>query len=43
MVQKDRLKELTKWAEQVNKLENKARFAIMAANNHYMLDLALLL
>lgn len=34
-VQKDRLKELTKWAEQVNKLKNKARFAIMAANNHF--------
>jgi hypothetical protein len=41
-VQKDRLKELTKWAEQINKLKNKARFAIMAANNHYMRDLALI-
>jgi uncharacterized protein YecE (DUF72 family) len=34
-IQKNRLKELTRWSEEVNKLKNKAKFAIMAANNHY--------
>jgi uncharacterized protein YecE (DUF72 family) len=34
-IQKDRHKELTKWSEEVSKLEDNARFAIMAANNHY--------
>ena len=34
-VQKDRLKELTKWSEEVKRLKDKARFAIVAANNHY--------
>jgi uncharacterized protein YecE (DUF72 family) len=34
-IQKDRLKELTKWSEEVNRLKDKAKFAVMAANNHY--------
>lgn len=34
-VQKDRLKELTKWSEEVKKLKNNAKFAMVAANNHY--------
>ena len=34
-VQKDRLKELTKWSEEVKKLKDKAKYAIVAANNHY--------
>jgi uncharacterized protein YecE (DUF72 family) len=34
-IQKDRHKELTKWSEEVSKLKNKVKFAIMAANNHY--------
>jgi uncharacterized protein YecE (DUF72 family) len=34
-VQKDRLKELTKWSEDVKKLKDNAEYAIVAANNHY--------
>jgi uncharacterized protein YecE (DUF72 family) len=34
-IQKDRLKELTKWSEEVKKLKDKAKYAIVAANNHY--------
>jgi uncharacterized protein YecE (DUF72 family) len=34
-IQKNRLKELKTWSEEVNRLKDKAKFAIMAANNHY--------
>jgi uncharacterized protein YecE (DUF72 family) len=34
-IQKDRLKELQRWSEEVKKLKDKARFAAVAANNHY--------
>jgi uncharacterized protein YecE (DUF72 family) len=34
-IQKDRLVELHRWSGEVNKLRSKAKFAIMAANNHY--------
>jgi uncharacterized protein YecE (DUF72 family) len=34
-IQKDRLKELAKWSEEVKKLKDKANYAIVAANNHY--------
>jgi uncharacterized protein YecE (DUF72 family) len=34
-IQKDRLEELKKWSYEVNRLKDKAKFAIMAANNHY--------
>jgi uncharacterized protein YecE (DUF72 family) len=34
-IQKNRLKELQRWSENVNKLKNKTKFAIVAANNHY--------
>jgi uncharacterized protein YecE (DUF72 family) len=34
-IQKDRLKELIKWSEEVHRLKDKAKFAVMAANNHY--------
>jgi uncharacterized protein YecE (DUF72 family) len=34
-IQKNRLKELRRWSEEVDKLKSKAKFAIMAANNHY--------
>jgi uncharacterized protein YecE (DUF72 family) len=34
-IQKDRLKELTKWSEEVKKLKDKAKYSIVAANNHY--------
>jgi uncharacterized protein YecE (DUF72 family) len=34
-VQKDRLKELTKWADSVRRVKDKAKYAIVAANNHY--------
>ncbi|HEY6756573.1 MAG TPA: DUF72 domain-containing protein [Nitrososphaera sp.] len=35
VLQKDRLSELQRWSEEVNRLKDKAMFAIMAANNHY--------
>jgi uncharacterized protein YecE (DUF72 family) len=35
MIQKDRFEELQKWSEEVIKLRNKTKFAIVAANNHY--------
>jgi uncharacterized protein YecE (DUF72 family) len=35
VVHKDRLSELQRWSEEVNRLKDKAKFAIMAANNHY--------
>jgi uncharacterized protein YecE (DUF72 family) len=34
-VQKDRFEELQNWSEEVIKLRDKAKFAIVAANNHY--------
>ena len=34
-IQKDRLEELKKWSEEVNRLRDKAKFAVVAANNHY--------
>jgi uncharacterized protein YecE (DUF72 family) len=34
-IQKNRIKELQRWSEEVNRLKDKAKFAIMAANNHY--------
>jgi uncharacterized protein YecE (DUF72 family) len=34
-VQKDRLKELTLWSDSVRRVKDKAKFAIVAANNHY--------
>ncbi len=34
-IQKDRLKEVKKWSEEVNRLNDNVKFAIMAANNHY--------
>jgi uncharacterized protein YecE (DUF72 family) len=34
-IQKDRLEELKKWSEEVNRLKDKAKFAVAAANNHY--------
>ncbi|HEX2473018.1 MAG TPA: DUF72 domain-containing protein [Nitrososphaera sp.] len=34
-IQKNRLKELQRWSENVNKVKNKTKFAIVAANNHY--------
>ncbi len=34
-IQKNRLEELQRWSEEVNRLKDKAKFAIMAANNHY--------
>jgi uncharacterized protein YecE (DUF72 family) len=34
-IQKDRLEELKKWSEEVNRLKDKAKFAVVAANNHY--------
>jgi uncharacterized protein YecE (DUF72 family) len=34
-VQKDRLKELIKWSEEVRKSKDRAKYAIVAANNHY--------
>ena len=35
VLQKDRLSELQRWSEEVNRLKDKAKFVIMAANNHY--------
>jgi uncharacterized protein YecE (DUF72 family) len=34
-IQKDRLEELRKWSYEVNRLKDEAKFAIVAANNHY--------
>jgi hypothetical protein len=34
-VQKDRLKVLRAWSHSVQRVKNKAKFAIVAANNHY--------
>jgi uncharacterized protein YecE (DUF72 family) len=34
-VQKDRLKELRLWSDSVHRVKDKAKFAIVAANNHY--------
>ena len=34
-IQKDRFEELQRWSEQVKRVKEKARFAIVAANNHY--------
>ncbi len=34
-VQKDRLKELRTWSYTVQRVKNKANYAIVAANNHY--------
>jgi uncharacterized protein YecE (DUF72 family) len=34
-IQKDRLKELQRWSKEVNKLKDKAKYAVVAANNHY--------
>ena len=34
-IQKDRLKELQRWSEEVKRVKDKAKFAIVAANNHY--------
>jgi uncharacterized protein YecE (DUF72 family) len=34
-VQKDRLKELRLWSDSVRRVKDKAKFAIVAANNHY--------
>ncbi|HYZ59469.1 MAG TPA: DUF72 domain-containing protein [Nitrososphaeraceae archaeon] len=34
-IQKDRFEELQKWSDEVIKLRDKAKFAIVAANNHY--------
>lgn len=34
-IQKDRLKELQRWSKEVKRLKDKAKYAIVAANNHY--------
>jgi uncharacterized protein YecE (DUF72 family) len=34
-IQKDRYEELQRWSEQVKKVKDKAKLAIVAANNHY--------
>jgi uncharacterized protein YecE (DUF72 family) len=34
-IQKDRLKELKRWSNEVNRLKDNVKFAIVAANNHY--------
>jgi uncharacterized protein YecE (DUF72 family) len=34
-IQKDRLEELKKWSEEVNRLKDRAKFVVVAANNHY--------
>ncbi len=34
-IQKDRLKELQRWSEEVKRVKDKAKYAIVAANNHY--------
>jgi uncharacterized protein YecE (DUF72 family) len=35
IVQKDRSKELKRWSDEVNRLNDHAKFAVIAANNHY--------
>jgi hypothetical protein len=32
----DRLRELKKWSDAVVRVKDKAKFAVVAANNHYM-------
>jgi hypothetical protein len=34
-VQKDRLKELRLWSDSIHQVEDKAKFAVVAANNHH--------
>jgi uncharacterized protein YecE (DUF72 family) len=34
-IQRDRLKELQRWSEEVNRIKDKSKFAIVAVNNHY--------
>jgi uncharacterized protein YecE (DUF72 family) len=34
-IQKNRLKELQRWSKQLKKLKDKAKYAVVAANNHY--------
>jgi hypothetical protein len=34
-LQKDRIKELSLWSHSVQGVKNKAKYAIVAANNHY--------
>jgi hypothetical protein len=34
-LQKDRIKELSLWSHSVQRVKNKAKYAIVAANNHY--------
>ncbi|MFL6513110.1 MAG: DUF72 domain-containing protein, partial [Nitrososphaera sp.] len=34
-IQKDRTKELKMWSESLNRVKDKVKFAIVAANNHY--------
>jgi uncharacterized protein YecE (DUF72 family) len=34
-IQKDRFEELQRWVKEVKRVKDKARFAIVAANNHY--------
>ena len=35
IVQKDRSKELERWSDEVSRLNDHAKFAVIAANNHY--------
>jgi uncharacterized protein YecE (DUF72 family) len=42
-VQKDRVKELIKWSEEVKKLKDKTKYAVVSANNHTTTMLALVL
>ena len=34
-IQKDRTKEMDRWAKAVNRVKNRLSFGIVAANNHY--------
>src|ERR671923_393608 len=34
-IQKNRLKELKRWSDSVHRVRDKAKFVVMAANNHY--------
>jgi hypothetical protein len=34
-VQKDRLRELRQWSDSVRRVMDKAKFAVVSANNHY--------
>ena len=34
-VQKDRLKEMTKWSDSIRQAKDKAKYVVAAANNHY--------